>query len=98
MSVKPLAIQRKLQIVLKLLAEKKAILSCIYVKAVQNCLMIHYVTRVKRHWSNRLWDTISSYNDNICSQCGHDHSHKVTGSSAIQDMISFLDRDISSES
>ena len=41
---------------------------------------------------------ISSDNDNICSQCGHDHSHKVTGDSAIQDMISFLDRNISSES
>jgi hypothetical protein len=41
---------------------------------------------------------ISSDNDNICFQCGHDHSRKVTGGSAIQDMISFLDRDISSES
>lgn len=36
--------------------------------------------------------------DTICPQCGHDHSHKVTGGSAIQDMISFLDRDIPSES
>jgi hypothetical protein len=32
-------------------------------------------------------------NDNICSQCGHDHSHKITGGNAIQDMIAFLDRD-----
>lgn len=41
--------------------------------------------------------SISCDNDNICSQCGHDHSHKATGGSAIQDMISFLDRDITSE-
>jgi hypothetical protein len=41
---------------------------------------------------------ISSDNDTICPQCGHDHSHRVTGGSAIQDMISFLDWDISSES
>lgn len=36
-------------------------------------------------------------NNNICSQCGHDHSHKITGGSAIEDMISYLDRDRSKE-
>lgn len=30
--------------------------------------------------------------DTICSQCGHDHSCKMMGGKAIQDMISFLDR------
>lgn len=56
--VKALVVQRKLQIVSKLLAEKKAVLFCIYVKAAQNCLMIHYVILIKRHWSNRLWSQI----------------------------------------
>ena len=41
--------------------------------------------------------SISYDNDNICSQCGHDHSYKPTGGSAILDMISFLDRDTPSE-
>jgi hypothetical protein len=31
-------------------------------------------------------------NDRLCPQCGQDHSHKLTGGSAIQEMISFLDR------
>jgi hypothetical protein len=30
--------------------------------------------------------------DNLCPQCGQDHSYKLTGSSAILEMISFLDR------
>lgn len=33
-------------------------------------------------------------NDNICLQCGHDHNYKPTGGNAIQEMISFLDRDM----
>jgi hypothetical protein len=139
MSVKLLAIQRKLQIVLKLLIENKAVVSCIYAKAAQSCLTIHYVTRIKRHWSNRLWDrsapipaiysqannpgdhwmtdtnlliykpknkssagnasntemySIPCDSDQVCSQCGHNHSHMLIGGRAILDMISFLDRDI----
>jgi hypothetical protein len=34
-------------------------------------------------------------NDQVCSQCGQNHDHKLTGGSAIQDMISFLNRDTS---
>jgi tRNA A58 N-methylase Trm61 len=33
-----------------------------------------------------------NYGDNICSQCGNDHSYKVTADSVIQSMISILDR------
>jgi hypothetical protein len=33
--------------------------------------------------------------DQVCSQCGQNHDYKLTGGSAIQDMISFLDRDSS---
>ena len=40
---------------------------------------------------------ISYDNDKVCSQCGHDHSHKPIGGSAILGMISFLDRDRSKE-
>jgi len=36
--------------------------------------------------------SVSHDNDNICSQCGHDHNYKPTGGNAIQEMISFLDR------
>jgi hypothetical protein len=34
-------------------------------------------------------------NDQVCSQCGQNHDHKLTGGCAIQDMISFLNRDSS---
>jgi hypothetical protein len=37
-------------------------------------------------------DSILCDIDTICSQCGHDHSCKMMGGKAIQDMISFLDR------
>ena len=40
---------------------------------------------------------ISNDSDKVCSQCGHDHSSKVVGGSAIQDMIWFLDRGRSEE-
>lgn len=38
-----------------------------------------------------------NYNDNICPQCGQDHSYKPTTSSAILDIISLFDRDKSKE-
>ena len=38
-----------------------------------------------------------NYDDNICPQCGQDHSCKLTASSTILDMISFLDRKPSEE-
>lgn len=41
--------------------------------------------------------SISCDTDTICSQCGHDHSCKIMGGKAIQDMISFLDRDTTLE-
>lgn len=138
-----LAIQRKLQTVLKLWAEKK-VLFCIYVKAVPRCLPIRFahvdgaLVQTKRHWSNRLWDrtapmpaicsqvnnqgdhwvtdtnlliykpknkssagnasntemdSVPCDNDQVCSQCGHNHSHRLIGGRAILNMISFLDRD-----
>ena len=34
-----------------------------------------------------------SFDDELCPQCGQDHSCKLTGGSAILDMISFLDKD-----
>lgn len=37
--------------------------------------------------------SVSHDNHNICSQCGHDHNYKPIGGNAIQEMISFLDRD-----
>ena len=37
------------------------------------------------------------YDDNICPQCGQDHSYKLTAGSTILDMISFLDRKPSEE-
>lgn len=33
--------------------------------------------------------------DKLCPQCGQDHRYKTTAGSAIQEMISFLDRDMS---
>ena len=41
--------------------------------------------------------SVSYDNDNICSQYGHDHNYKPTGGNAIQEMISFLDRNRSEE-
>lgn len=39
----------------------------------------------------------NDYNDNICPQCGHNHSHKPIGGSSIPNMISFLDRNATSK-
>ncbi len=38
-----------------------------------------------------------NYDDDICPQCGQNHGYKLIAGSTIQDMISFLDRDISEE-
>ena len=79
--VKASVAQRKLQIVLKLLGEKKAVLFCIYVKAVQNYLMIHYVTLIKRHWSNRLDQ--SAPMSAIYSQANDPGDHEMADTSLI---------------
>jgi hypothetical protein len=41
---------------------------------------------------NQSFDGLYFDDDRLCSQCGQDHSHKVTGSRSILDIISFLDR------
>ena len=83
--VKASVAQRKLQIVLKLLGEKKAVLFCIYVKAVQNYLMIHYVTLIKRHWSNRLDQ--SAPMSAIYSQANDPGDHEMADTSHISNNL-----------
>jgi hypothetical protein len=41
---------------------------------------------------NQSFDGLYFDDDRLCSQCGQDHSHKLTGSRSILDIISFLDR------
>jgi len=43
--------------------------------------------------SNTEMYSISCDSDQVCSQCGHNHSHMLIGGRAILDMISYLDRD-----
>jgi hypothetical protein len=43
--------------------------------------------------SNTEMYSIPCDSDQVCSQCGHNHSHMLIGGGAILDMISFLDRD-----
>jgi hypothetical protein len=40
---------------------------------------------------------LTNCNDNICPQCGKDHSYKITAGNTILDMISLFDRDASRE-
>lgn len=56
---------------------------------------ILYKPKIKSSVGNTVYtdiDSLSCDTDTICSQCGHDHSCKIMGGKAIQDMISFLDR------
>jgi hypothetical protein len=39
------------------------------------------------------WD----HNNNICPQCGQDHSYKITAGTTMLDIISLSDKDISRE-
>lgn len=39
----------------------------------------------------------NDYNDNICPQCGQDHSYKLTVGTTVLDIISFFDKNISRE-
>jgi hypothetical protein len=41
---------------------------------------------------NQSFDGLYFDDDKLCPQCGQDHSCKLTGGSAILEMISFLDR------
>jgi hypothetical protein len=41
---------------------------------------------------NQSFDGLYFDGDRLCPQCGQDHSHKLTGSRSILEMISFLDR------